>query len=889
MKKLGVNEIREAYLSFFESKGHLRLPSFSLVPKNDPSILLINAGMTPMKAYFRGDEKPPRTRVTTCQKCIRTPDIERVGLTSRHGTFFEMLGNFSFGDYFKAEVIPWAWEFLTKVLEIPADILYVTIYEKDDEAFQIWTEKVGLDPSHIFKMSKADNFWEHGTGPCGPDSEIFVDRGPKYGNETPKEGIQEDKGDRYVEIWNLVFTQFEHKADGTYAPLKQRNIDTGAGLERVATILQGVDNLFEVDTVRAVLDKVCEIAHKKYGDSEQDDISIRVVTDHIRSTTMMIADGITPSNEGRGYVLRRLLRRASRCGRLLNIDELFLTKLAEVVIECSRSAYPELEEHHDFIMATIEAEEKRFDQTVRQGLDLLQETMQAVKKSKKQILPGDVVFKLHDTYGFPVDLTSEIAHENNLEIDRAGFDQAMQIQKERAREATRAKADSSWIKSDLVKELKEMPSSVFTCYEKTSDQAKLLAIIVDENGSKKLVDKLVCEAEPVPAYLIFDTTPFFAENGGQIGDSGRIYNDHAEVVVNNCTKTIRKVYIHDAVLQNGTLQVGETYQLDVDYERRQKIRKNHSATHLLHAALREKFGKQLVQSGSFVGPDYLRFDFNHPQALTNEEIREIEERVNWAVMQDWPVQVEYMSMDEANKSGAIHLFDEKYEDEVRVVTMTDYSVELCGGTHLDHTSQVGFFRIIGESSAAAGIRRIDAVTGPAAYQLTFQEHDQLADLANNLKCPTKDIVSRVNHLQEQIKERDKRINELEHKLLQDNNSNNLKEQVKQIKDVNVLLQEVEVSSVDVLRDLADAYRQQLEPAVVMLFNKNAGKLQLICMLSKSLTERKLNAVTLTKTATSILGGGGGGRADMAQAGAKDATKIEAAIQAVTEKITADLA
>lgn len=889
MKKLGVNEIREAYLSFFESKGHLRLPSFSLVPKNDPSILLINAGMTPMKAYFRGDEKPPRTRVTTCQKCIRTPDIERVGLTSRHGTFFEMLGNFSFGDYFKAEVIPWAWEFLTKVLEIPAEILYVTIYEKDEEAFTIWTEKVGLDPSHIFRMSKADNFWEHGVGPCGPDSEIFVDRGPKYGNETPKEGIQEDKGDRYVEIWNLVFTQFEHQADGSYAPLKQRNIDTGAGLERVATIMQGVDNLFEVDTVRAVLDKVCAIAHKEYGVNERDDISIRVVTDHIRSTTMMIADGITPSNEGRGYVLRRLLRRASRCGRLLNIDELFLTKLAEVVIECSGSAYPELIEHKAFIMATIEAEEKRFDQTVRQGLDLLQATIQTVKKAKKTVLPGDVVFKLHDTYGFPVDLTSEIAHENELEIDRAGFDQAMQIQKERAREATRAKSDSSWIKSDLAKELKEMPASVYTCYEKTSDEATLQAIIIDENGSKKLVQELQCTASPVPAYLIFDTTPFFAENGGQIGDAGRIFNEHAEVLVNNCTKTIRKVYIHDAVLQNGTLKVGEKFKLEVDYERRQKIRKNHSATHLLHAVLREKFGKQLVQSGSFVGPDYLRFDFNHPQALTSQEIREVEERVNWAIMQDWPVKVEYMSMDEANKRGAIHLFDEKYEEEVRVVTMTDYSVELCGGTHLDHTSQVGFFRIISESSAAAGIRRIDAVTGPAAYQLSLQEHDDLQALADALKSPTKELLNRVNHLQEQLKASEKQIHDLEHKLLHGSNGNNLQEQVKKIADVNVLLQTVEVSSVDVLRDLADSYREKLEPAVVMLFNKQADKLQLICMLSKSLLQRNFNAVTLIKTATAILGGGGGGRPDMAQAGAKDASKIDLAVKAVIDKITADLA
>lgn len=889
MKKLGVNEIREAYLSFFESKGHLRLPSFSLVPKNDPSILLINAGMTPMKAYFRGDEKPPRTRVTTCQKCIRTPDIERVGLTSRHGTFFEMLGNFSFGDYFKAEVIPWAWEFLTKVLEIPAEILYVTIYEKDEEAFTIWTEKVGLDPSHIFRMSKADNFWEHGVGPCGPDSEIFVDRGPKYGNETPKEGIQEDKGDRYVEIWNLVFTQFEHQADGSYAPLKQRNIDTGAGLERVATIMQGVDNLFEVDTVRAVLDKVCAIAHKEYGVNERDDISIRVVTDHIRSTTMMIADGITPSNEGRGYVLRRLLRRASRCGRLLNIDELFLTKLAEVVIECSGSAYPELIEHKAFIMATIEAEEKRFDQTVRQGLDLLQATIQTVKKAKKTVLPGDVVFKLHDTYGFPVDLTSEIAHENELEIDRVGFDQAMQIQKERAREATRAKSDSSWIKSDLAKELKEMPASVYTCYEKTSDEATLQAIIIDENGSKKLVQELQCTASPVPAYLIFDTTPFFAENGGQIGDAGCIFNEHAEVIVNNCTKTIRKVYIHDAVLQNGTLKVGEKFKLEVDYERRQKIRKNHSATHLLHAVLREKFGKQLVQSGSFVGPDYLRFDFNHPQALTSQEIREVEERVNWAIMQDWPVKVEYMSMDEANKRGAIHLFDEKYEEEVRVVTMTDYSVELCGGTHLDHTSQVGFFRIISETSAAAGIRRIDAATGPAAYQLSLQEHDDLQALADALKSPTKDLLNRVNHLQEQLKASEKQIHDLEHKLLHGANGNNLQEQVKKIADVNVLLQTVEVSSVDVLRDLADSYREKLEPAVVMLFNKQADKLQLICMLSKSLLERNFNAVTLIKTATAILGGGGGGRPDMAQAGAKDASKIELAVKAVIDKITADLA
>lgn len=888
MKRLGVNEIREAYLSFFESKGHLRLPSFSLVPKNDPSILLINAGMTPMKAYFRGDEKPPRTRVTTCQKCIRTPDIERVGLTSRHGTFFEMLGNFSFGDYFKAEVIPWAWEFLTKVLEIPKDILYVTIYEKDDEAYDIWTKKVGIDPTHVFKMSKADNFWEHGTGPCGPDSEIFVDRGPQYGKETPQQGIQQDIGDRYVEIWNLVFTQFEHQADGTYAPLKQRNIDTGAGLERVATILQGVDNLFEVDTVRAVLDKVCEIAGKKYGENERDDISIRVITDHIRSTTMMIADGITPSNEGRGYVLRRLLRRASRCGRLLNIKRLFLTDLADVVIKCSGSAYPELIEHRDFIMATIEAEEKRFDQTVAQGLDLLQQTMNEVKKNKQQILPGDVVFKLHDTYGFPVDLTAEIAHENKLDIDRAGFDRAMQVQKERAREARRAKSDSSWIKSDLAKELKEMPASIYTCYEKTSDEGVLQAIIVDDHGSKKLVNELTCTADPVPAYLIFNQTPYFAENGGQIGDSGMIGNSKSMIQVNNCTKTIRKVYIHDAVLQSGTIKVGDKFTLTVDKERREKIRKNHTATHLLHAALREKFGKQLVQSGSFVGPDYLRFDFNHPCALTTQEIREIEERVNWAVMQDWPVQVEFMNMDEANKRGAIHLFDEKYEEKVRVVTMTDYSVELCGGTHLGHTSQVGFFRIVAETSAAAGIRRIDAVTGPAAYQLSFKEHDELAALSAALKAPSKELLNRVAHLQEQVKNGEKKLHDLEQKMLNGDNGSNLAKEVQELGGVKLLLLQVSVGSIEALRELADNYRNKLNPAVVMLFNVNEGKLQLICMISKELTNKGLNAVELIKTATTVCGGGGGGRPDMAQAGGKDIQAVPEAIKAVRQKLTEKL-
>lgn len=889
MKKLGVNEIREAYLSFFESKGHLRLPSFSLVPKNDPSILLINAGMTPMKPYFRGDEQAPRSRVTTCQKCIRTPDIERVGYTSRHGTFFEMLGNFSFGDYFKAEVIPWAYEFLTKVLEIPEDILYVTVYEEDDEAYKIWTEVVGLEPERIFRMGKKDNFWEHGVGPCGPDSEIFVDRGEKYGPETPYEGIKEDKGDRYVEIWNLVFTQFEHQADGSYTPLKQKNIDTGAGLERVATILQGVDNLFEVDTVKAVLDKVCLIAGKTYGENAKDDVAIRVITDHIRSTTMMIGDGITPSNEGRGYVLRRLLRRAARYGRLLNIEGLFLTDLAEVVISCSEAAYPELRKHYDFIMATIEAEEKRFDQTIKQGLDLLQTSISECKRKNTSTLPGAVAFKLHDTFGFPIDLTSEIAAEQGLSLDRKGFDAAMREQKERAREAMRAKSDSSWLKSDLSKELKELPASVYTCYEGTEDTGTLLAIISNGADGKKMVNVLETNGEAQACFLIFDRTPFFAENGGQIGDAGEIFNEFAEIQVNNCTKTERKVYIHDALLLSGKLEVGQTFNLRVDRERREKIRKNHSATHLLHAVLREKFGKQLFQSGSFVGPEYLRFDFNHPQALSADEIREVEERVNWAVMEDWQVDVEFMSMDEANAKGAIHLFDEKYEDKVRVVSMTDYSVELCGGTHLDHTSQVGFFRIISESSVAAGIRRIEAVTGKAAYQLSYQQHDNLLNLAAQLKSPVKELSQRLANLQEQIKVGEKQIRELEHKLTNAGGSNSLAEQLQNINGVNVIAAKVELSSVDALRELGDNLRSKYEPAIILLFNVQGEKLQLLCMLSKSLTAQGHNAVDIIKTATAVCGGGGGGRPDMAQAGGKDSTKIDEAISKVSDYLRERLA
>ncbi|HEY8348684.1 MAG TPA: alanine--tRNA ligase, partial [Clostridia bacterium] len=724
MKKLGLNEIREQYLRFFESKGHLRLPSFSLVPKNDPSVLLINAGMTPLKPYFTGAEKPPRTRVTTCQKCIRTPDIENVGKTARHGTFFEMLGNFSFGDYFKKEAITWAWEFVTKVMEMPEDRLYVSIYEEDDEAFEIWNKEVGLAPERIFRMGKKDNFWEHGTGPCGPCSEIYFDRGPERGCGKPDCTVGCDC-DRYIEFWNLVFTQFNRQEDGTYTKLEKKNIDTGMGLERLAVIMQDVDNLFEVDTIRRILEFVCEKAGVIYGQGHDEDVSIRVITDHIRGTVMMVSDGILPSNEGRGYVLRRLLRRAARHGRLLGIEGPFLYEVAKVAIRESCEAYPELAEKEEYICKVIKIEEERFAATIDQGIAILNAMIAELKMENKDVLPGSMAFKLHDTYGFPLDLTREIAGEAGLTVDEEGFRAEMAQQKNKARMALKNREMSAWgrdIAAGISKDLR----TEFVGYESYSSESRILHIILDD-------EQVNSAQQGEEVTVILDRTPFYAESGGQVADTGYITGKDGKVRVTGCVKVGEGLYLHTGVVEEGIIEKDAPVTAAIDVERRLAIARNHTATHLLHKALRNVLGDHVTQAGSLVAPDRLRFDFRHFAAMTKEEIKRVEDEVNARILDDLKVTVRVMSLDEANRLGAMALFEEKYGDVVRVIQAGDYSMELCGGTHLKSTAQAGLFKIISESGVAAGVRRIEALTGKGALEYYGHVEEKLENIASVLK------------------------------------------------------------------------------------------------------------------------------------------------------------
>ncbi|MBO4343962.1 MAG: alanine--tRNA ligase, partial [Clostridia bacterium] len=698
MKWTGLNELREKYLSFFESKGHLRLKSFSLVPNNDKSLLLINSGMAPMKKYFTGEVTPPRNRVTTCQKCIRTPDLDRVGITARHGTYFEMLGNFSFGDYFKKEAITWAWEFLTETLEMPKDLLWPSVYEKDDEAYDLWKNMIGIPEERIVRLGKEDNFWEHGSGPCGPCSEIYFDRGEKYGCGSPdcKPGCD---CDRYMEIWNNVFSQFNNDGKGNYTELAHKNIDTGMGLERLACVMQGVDNMFEVDTIRRILDKVCEVANKTYGANEKDDISIRVITDHIRSSVFMISDGILPSNEGRGYVLRRIIRRAARHSKLLGINHAFLSDLSEVVIQENKAGYPELSEKKDYIQKIISVEEEKFDSTIDTGLNILSGYMEEANNNGSKTISGEDVFKLYDTFGFPIDLTREIAHEKGIQIDEDKFLELMKEQKERARNA-RANL-SGWSNASKTF-LSSLPKTEFAGYTENSCKCKVLAII-DE-------DKELDEISEGEFSLILDKTPFYAESGGQVGDSGTVTTDKATVTVIDTKKT-DGVFIHICRMESGTLCVGDMAEAQIDVKRRKAIARNHSSAHLLQAALREVLGTHVEQAGSYVDENYVRFDFTHFSAMTKEELASVEEKVNEQILNALDVNTIETDVDSAKKMGAMALFGEKYGDTVRVVKMGDYSIELCGGTHVDNTAKLGLFKIISESSVAAGVRRIFGITG----------------------------------------------------------------------------------------------------------------------------------------------------------------------------------
>ena len=883
MRYMGLNEIREAYLAFFERHGHLRLPSFSLVPQDDPSLLLINAGMTPMKPWFRGTETPPSRRITTCQKCIRTPDIERVGQTARHGTFFEMLGNFSFGDYFKAEIIPWAWELSTEVYGLDPERIHASVYIEDDEAYRIWHKVVGLPAERIVRLGKEDNFWEHGTGPCGPCSEVFYDRGVEYGCGEPDCGPA-CECDRFLEYWNLVFTQFDRLEDGSYVPLAQRNIDTGAGLERIAAILQGVDNLFEVDTIRSILDRVCVIAGIDYGADERHDVAIRVITDHIRSTTMMVSDGILPSNEGRGYVLRRLLRRAARYGRMLGIERPFLVELAEVVMAQSREAYPELEQRRDYILGVIEREEARFAQTIAQGSGLLERLIAETRERGGTELDGVEVFRLHDTYGFPLDLTREIAHESGLEVDEADFQSRMAQQRQQARDALAARGGSAWSGAALPREIEQLAATCFSGYDELRGSAVVLGIAGHEETSDEALSALEAAAEGSEILLVCDTTPFYARAGGQVGDQGVARDaDGLEIEIVDTTVSGSGVYLHRGHVRQGLVRVGQLVELEVDRARRLSIARNHTATHLLHRALRDTLGAQVAQAGSEVAPDRLRFDFSSDRPLTSEELDTVQAMVNRAILDDRPLTTRLMSLDEARKAGAMALFDEKYGSEVRVIAIEGdtpdaaYSLELCGGTHLARTSQACLFTITSEASIAAGVRRIEALTGEAAMARAATTAHELDAVAQLLRSETSEAAERIRALQAELRQLERANAQLESTLASGQTAA-LEQEATDVDGVRIVCATVDAAGADALRDATAKLRDRLAPAVILLAAEQGERWQLVAMASPEAVSRGAHCGQLIRAAAQAAGGGGGGKPEMAQAGARDGAAIPAALE-----------
>ncbi len=869
MQWTGLNELREKYLSFFESKGHLRLGSFSLVPNNDKSLLLINSGMAPMKKFFTGEEEPPRRRVTTCQKCIRTPDLERVGHTARHGTYFEMLGNFSFGDYFKVEAIKWAWEFLTECLEIPGDRLYPSIYENDEEAFEIWTKEIGLAPEKITRLGKADNFWEHGSGPCGPCSEIYFDRGEKYGCGSENCGPGCDC-DRFMEIWNNVFSQFNNDGKGNYTELAQKNIDTGMGLERLACVMQGVDNLFEVDTVQKILKTVCSYANKNYGDDAKDDISIRVVPDHIRSATFMISDGVIPSNEGRGYVLRRILRRAARHGKLLGIDRAFLHELCEVVIGENKGAYPELFEKHDYVIKVIEIEEERFAQTIDSGLNILSGMTAKAKENGECVLSGEDAFKLYDTFGFPIDLTREIAEEAGLSLDEETFTKLMKEQKERARNA-RANI-SGWSDSSKTA-LSGIEPTEFVGYTSYETKAKIVAII-GEDGASDEISEGECS-------IILDKTVCYGEGGGQVGDTGFIEKDGAALTVNDTKKT-DGIYIHLATVTDGSFKVGDEVTVKLDMEKREAIRRNHSALHLLQAALRKVLGTHVEQAGSYVDAERGRFDFSHFAAMTKEEILAVEALVNEEIMAGAEVETLETDIETAKKNGAMALFGEKYGATVRMVKMGDFSTELCGGTHIDQIAKLGLFKILSESSVAAGVRRIECTTGKGVLKLMAEKEALINETAGVLKAQTPaDIAKRASAVLEETKELKAQIEQAAKGMAKAKADElmNLSEDVGAYKLITARLDNV---SVDFARNVCDFVKDVHQNAVCVLASVDGGKLTFVACCGTDAVKAGAHAGKLIKEVASIAGGGGGGRPDSATAGGKNIEKIGEALAAVKE-------
>ena len=877
MQWTGLNELREKYLSFFESKGHLRLDSFPLVPKNDPSLLLINSGMAPMKKWFLAQEEPPRHRVTTCQKCIRTPDIERVGITARHGTFFEMLGNFSFQDYFKEEVIPWAWEFLTsdEWMAIPKDRLHISVYEEDDEAYDIWTKKVGIAPDHMVRLGKEDNFWEHGSGPCGPCSEIYFDRGPEYGCGKPTCGVGCDC-DRYMEIWNLVFSQFDADGKGHYERLARPNIDTGMGLERLACVMQGVGNLFEVDTVQSVLHHVEHIANKTYGEDDKNDISIRVITDHIRSCTFMVSDGILPSNEGRGYVLRRLLRRAARHGRMLGITRPFLVELVETVIQSSETAYPELREHDAYIKKVIGTEEANFARTIDAGMNILNNMIDGLEKAHEHLLKGLDVFKLNDTFGFPLDLTKEIAAEQGIEIDEEGFHAEMTKQKERAR-AERLKKNISGWSEDLFGALDAEPT-VFTGYETLNDTGVVVALSDEET----LTDAIATDEEAKDGVLVvLDKTPFYAEMGGQAADHGMLNSADCSLRVLDVKKTPKGYYVHTCVLESGIVKVGDHLTAQVDKEYRMAIARNHTATHLLQAALREVLGDHVHQAGSYQDAEITHFDFTHFSAVTPEELARVQKIVNDKIYESMNVTVREMPIEEAKKLGAMALFGEKYGKVVRVVDIEGWSTEFCGGTHVKNTAQIGGFKIVSEASVAAGIRRIEAVTGRNLLIRANLQEAMLHTVANTLKANNVTALPvRAEAVMAENKALAKELEEIKAQVAA-SKVTSLFDNAEEIGGVKIASAYFTGTTGDTLRGMCDTIRDKaVKPAVAVLVGKAEDKITMAVTVTKQAQEKGLKAGALVKEIAAIAGGKGGGKPDFAMAGLKDETKIDEALAAV---------
>lgn len=878
VKKYGVNELRQMFLDFFESKGHLVMNSFSLVPQNDNSLLLINAGMAPLKPYFTGAEIPPRTRVATCQKCIRTGDIENVGKTARHGTFFEMLGNFSFGDYFKHEAIAWSWEFLTKVVGLDENRLYPSVYEEDDEAFDIWNKEIGVPADRIFRFGKEDNFWEHGAGPCGPCSEIYYDRGEKYGCGKPGCTVGCDC-DRYMEVWNNVFTQFENDGEGHYETLKQKNIDTGMGLERLAVVVQDVDSIFDVDTLCALRNKVCEVAGKTYGVNHEDDVSIRLITDHMRSATFLISDGVMPTNEGRGYVLRRLIRRAARHGRLLGIEGPFLEKLSETVIEGSKDGYPELEEKKTFILNVLHNEESQFNKTIDQGLKILADLEAEMKEAGKSVLGGSDAFRLYDTYGFPIDLTKEILEEKGYTIDEDGFKEEMEVQRKRARES---RAVSNYMGADatVYDEIDRNITTEFDGYDKLEAASKVTVLTTET----EIVDSLM---EGQKGTIFVEKTPFYATMGGQEGDTGVITTANGVFRVEDTIKLRGGKYGHVGVMESGMISNGDEVTLKVDEQERKDTCKNHSATHLLQKALKTVLGAHVEQKGSLVNPTRLRFDFAHFQAMTPEEIAETEALVNKEIQAALPVTTQIMGIEEAKKTGAMALFGEKYGDEVRVVSMGDFSVELCGGTHVANTANITLFKIVSEAGVAAGVRRIEALTGNNVIEYYRQMEENLHTIAKTLKTSPAEITEKITHLQKEVKELQSENESLKSKMAQDS-LGNVMDQVVEVKGVKVLASAVDGVDMNGLRDLGDQLKEKLGEGVVVLASAKDGKVSLLAMATQGAMDKGAHAGNLIKAAAAIVGGGGGGRPNMAQAGGKNPDKIPEAIAKVAELVEGQL-